>query len=277
MATLRYGGYVGHIGTYRVKGNSTNQRSSPYIRSNNVVRQLSAGTLFKNGQTTDTGQLVNGSRRWYGSSTGNLWLHSSVVTKVSAVPYRPTFRKQGDGSRYQWSNCNPASHAMAADRHRRGVDPRNHHGWKPTPVEIRNRLIAVYGDRNGTSLPQNDVAVQHLYLVNMAVRYNVPWSSFRSMIISGRGAVVPIKYSVIAPTKYDASPGFTGGHAVYVNERRSSDGRFLVYDPLADGRRRGIPKGPQWWPASLLQRAAYAYPGTNSGCIHASFTKDTEP
>ena len=190
--------------------------------------------------------------------------------------YRPTFRKQGDGTRCQWSNCNPASHAMAADRHREGADPHNEHGWKPTPSEIRTRIIQVYNDWGGTSLDENDHAVQHLYNVDMAIRYNVPWTTFRSMIISGRGAVVSIQYSVIAPTRYDASPGFTGGHAVYVNERRSYDGRFLVYDPLADGRRAGIPKGPQWWPANLLQAAAYAYPGTNSGCVHASFTRDTE-
>ena len=84
-----------------------------------------------------------------------------------------------------------------------------------------------------------------------------------------------IRYSVIAPTKYDASPGFTGNHAVYVNERRASDGAFLVYDPMADHRRAGIPQGPQWWPASLLQRAAYAMPGTAAGCVNASFTRDT--
>ena len=192
------------------------------------------------------------------------------------MTYRPTFRKQGDGSTYQWKNCNCASHAMASQRHRRGVNPNNHHGWPPMPPEVRNRIIAVYGDRGGTSLDQNDNAVIHLYTVDMAIRYNIPWASFRSMIIAGRGAVVPIQYSVIAPTKYDASPGFTGGHGIFVNERRSTDGAYLVYDPLADHRRAGIPQGPQWWPGDLLRRAAEAYPGTNAGCIHASFTRDTE-
>jgi len=192
------------------------------------------------------------------------------------VAYRPTFRKQGDGSRWQWNNCNCAAHAMASDRHRKGADPKNSHGWLPTPSEIRNRIIAVSKDTGGTSLNQNDSAVQYLYGVDMAIRYNVPWSTFQSLIISGRGAVVSIQYVIIAPTKFDASPGFTGGHAIYVNERRASDGAYLVYDPLADGRRAGIPKGPQWWPASLLRKAAETYPGTVSGKIHASFTRDTE-
>lgn len=188
--------------------------------------------------------------------------------------YRPPFRKQGDGSRCQWSNCNPASHAMASHRHRRGRDPLNHHRWPPKPPEIRNRISSRCG---GTDLAENKSAVAHLYEVNMDIRYNVPWDTFRSLIVSGRGAVVCIKYSVIAPTRFDASPGFTGTHAVYVNERRRSDGAYLVYDPLADGRRAGIPKGPQWWPGSLLKRACGAYPSASYGKVHASFTRDTEP
>jgi len=191
------------------------------------------------------------------------------------MTYRPTFRKQGDGSRCGWSNCNPASHAMASQRHRKGVDPGNHHGWPPMPSEIRNYMTP--HSCAGTSLNQNDAAVTHLYGVDMLIRYNIPWASFTSLISSGRGAVVPILYRVIAPTRYDASPGFTGNHAIFVNERRASDGAFLVYDPLADGRRAGIPQGPQWWPSSLLKAAAYAYPGTNTSCVHASLTRDTEP
>jgi hypothetical protein len=162
---------------------------------------------------------------------------------------------------------------MASQRHRRGVDPGNDHGWPPRPPEIRTRIGPACG---GTSLNDNDTAVGYLYSVDMAIRYNVPWATFQSLIVSGRGAVVSIRYSVIAPTKYDGSPGFTGNHAIYVNERRASDGAYLVYDPLADHRRAGIPQGPQWWPGSLLKAAASAYPSTNVGCIHASFTRDTE-
>jgi hypothetical protein len=189
-------------------------------------------------------------------------------------PYRPRFRKQGDGSRCQWSNCGPASQATASDRHRRGVDPKNHHGWPPTPPEIRNRIGGPCG---GTSLEENDAAATHLYETNMWVRYGVPWDTFRSLIQSGRGAHLQISYAVIAPTRFDGSPGFTGLHSIYVNERRSSDGAYLVYDPLADGRRKGIPQGPQWWPASLLKQAALAVPGNAAGTVNASFTRDTEP
>lgn len=190
------------------------------------------------------------------------------------MTYRPRFREQGDGSRCQWSNCGPASQAMASDRWREGRDPDNHHGWPPRPAEVRN-FISPHSC-GGTSLQDNDAASTHLYEAPMAVRYGVPWSTFRSLIISGRGAVLQIDYGVVSPTRFDASPGFTGLHAVYVNERRSSDGAFLVYDPLADGRRKGIPRGPQWWPADLVRRAALAFPGNAAGTVNASFTRDTE-
>ena len=185
--------------------------------------------------------------------------------------YRPPFRKQGDGSRCQWQNCGPASQAMASHRHRKGVDPRTSGPWPPMPQAIRNRISP--SGCGGTNLNQNDSASISLYLSDMWVRYDLPWDTFRSLIISGRGAHVAIRYSMV-PAKFDGSPGFNGGHSVYVNERRSSDGAFLVYDPLADGRRSGIPTAPDWWPASVLKAAAGSWTGT--GKIDASFTRDTE-
>ena len=188
--------------------------------------------------------------------------------------YRPTFRKQGDGSRCAWQNCGPASQAMASQRFREGKDPLNHHGWPPMPSEIRNFITP--NSCGGTTLQELDAGALHLYNTNMWVRYGVPWATFQSLIISGRGAVVQILYSVIHGTKYDGSPGFYGNHGIYVNERRASDGAYLVYDPLCDHRRSYIPQGPQWWPAALLRRAAEAMPGTAPGCVNASFTIDTE-
>jgi hypothetical protein len=128
----------------------------------------------------------------------------------------------------------------------------------------------------GTSLEQNRAACSALFATNMAIRYALPWGSFVSMVISGRGAVVAIVYSVIAPTQFNASPGFIGRHSVYVNEYRASDGAFLVYDPLADHRRASIPQGPQWWPGHLLKVAAGAYPGAGYGKVTGSYTRDTE-
>ena len=189
------------------------------------------------------------------------------------MTFKPPYQTQIDGSRCQWTNCGCTTHSMAAMRHRKGVDPRNSHGWPPTPSEIRNYISP--HSCGGTSLNDNEAALIHLYGVDLALKYNVPWDSFRSLIISGRGASVSVRYSVIHGTRFDCSPNFYGNHGLYINERRSSDGAYLVGDPLANGR-RGLPKGWQWYPGTLLRRAAEAYPGTLSGHIHASFTRDTE-
>jgi len=79
---LKYGGYAGFRGTWRVNADHTNERRTPYITSTNVIRQVNAGTIFVNAQTTDKGTIVNGSARWLGSADGNTWIHVSTVTLV---------------------------------------------------------------------------------------------------------------------------------------------------------------------------------------------------
>jgi hypothetical protein len=165
---------------------------------------------------------------------------------------------------------------MASQRAREGKDPGNQYAWPPTPRAIRARIQAIYNTGcRASTFAQNERVCAVMYAVDLQPRYNIPWATFRSMIIAGRGAVAAIQYSVIHGTRFDACPTFLGGHSVYVNERRSSDGKYLVFDPLADGR-RGYTTAPDWWSGTLLRDAMYAFPGTNSGCVHASFTRDTE-
>lgn len=190
------------------------------------------------------------------------------------MTYRPPFLTQIDGTACQWDNCGCASTAMAANRDHKGVDPRTAGPWPPASAAVRKAISPTHC--GGTSHEQGAAAAKSLYATTLLIRYRIPWDSFRSLIVSGRGARVSILYAVIAPTEFDASPGFVGTHAIYVNERRASDGAYLVSDPLANGRRRGIPKGPQWWPGSLLKRATGAYPGCGYGFVTASYTRDTE-
>jgi len=187
------------------------------------------------------------------------------------VTYRPAFRKQGDGSRCQWQNCNPTSHAMAVDRATRGSKV-------GSQVAIRNRINLFCP---GTSMLQNHDAVRALYAVPMDVKWDYSWSEFLAGIKSGRGAVVTIMYSTLHNTPYDACRTFDGRHAIYVNEWRHNSttnrDEFLVYDPLADHRYSWIPQGPQWWPASLLQKAMLAsYSSDGSNSVEAAFTANTE-
>jgi hypothetical protein len=63
-----------------IRGDNTNVRKSPYIRDDNVARQLDARDSLRVYQRTTEGTNVSGSRVWYGTADGNGWVHSSVVT-----------------------------------------------------------------------------------------------------------------------------------------------------------------------------------------------------
>jgi hypothetical protein len=195
--------------------------------------------------------------------------------------YRPPFIKQLDGSTYGGYNCTLASMCMAVVRHYRGVNPPGTALWYPRPSDMRYKS----GDRSGgTTLAQASALASKYYGASMSVRYSYAWSEFIKRIVEGRGAILQGSYSVLAPTAYDACPGFTGNHAVYVNERRynSADHRYelLVYDPLADGRRAGIWKGPRWIPESLMKTfAGKLWLGSRTvgyGYCYTMYTRDTE-
>ena len=195
--------------------------------------------------------------------------------------YRPPFIKQLDGSKYGGSNCTLASLSMALVRHYKGVNPPGTAFWYPRPADLRVKS----GDHSGgTTLAQASSLASHYYGADLSVRYSYAWSEFIKRIVEGRGAILQGSYSVLAPTAYDACPGFTGNHAVYVNERRynSTAKRYelLVYDPLADGRRAGIWKGPRWIPESLMKTfAGKLWLGSRTvgyGSCYTAYTRDTE-
>jgi hypothetical protein len=189
------------------------------------------------------------------------------------MTYRPHLLTQLGKTPCANKNCGVCCAGMAADRARKGIDPNNKYAWPPTAGDIRRQISGTWC--RPTTLEDCKRAVKALYGVDLTIRYNIPRANFRSLIMSGRGAIMSIRYSVIHGTKFDASPNFYGNHGIFVNERRLG-GFYLVYDPLADGRRKGIPKGPQWWPGNLLYAAGQAYPGTNADHVHAAFTRDTE-
>jgi len=85
--TFRHGGGPHNRGDYRSIVNTANIRSDPHVTAGgsparNIVGHLRRGQTFHCSQTTDVGQRVAGSRRWFGDRTGGRWLHSSVVTPV---------------------------------------------------------------------------------------------------------------------------------------------------------------------------------------------------
>jgi hypothetical protein len=83
--TFRFGGRPKYRGQYTVRvpaGERANLRSSPHVRSDNVVGKATAGTTFACAQTSHAGTNVNGSSRWHGTADGERWLHTSVVRAV---------------------------------------------------------------------------------------------------------------------------------------------------------------------------------------------------
>lgn len=192
-----------------------------------------------------------------------------------SVPDRPTFVKQLDGSRYAGLNCTCAAAAMALDRHTIGR-------YRTTGAYVR----ALTGDTSGgTNLVQVESALQRRWGVDLDVRYRLPFEEFERRIRSGQGAILQGWEAVTRGTRWQASETFGGNHAWYVNDI-DPDARFLVYDPLADGRRDGIARSPMRIPRSVVREyagkldvsdPAEPYRALGLGLVYAAFTRDTEP
>ena len=167
--------------------------------------------------------------------------------------YRPRHVRQlGWGTPLDGSNCTMASACIALDRHTMGVET-------STPPHMRSLQDDQTG---GTDLNDAAVAWVRGWGEYLDVHYGDSWSSFVSMVNSGRGAILQGKYSRIT-NQYSAQPSFDGSHAMYVNEFRAN-GYALVYDPLATA--------PKWIPADMLQDYAETFTG---GSCSAAYTQVT--
>ena len=183
----------------------------------------------------------------------------------------PCYIRRPDGTLYRSAgdNCTCFAGAMAADRHTMGRTV-------PSGCAVRRRTHDTAG---GTNLGQVAYALSAGWAVVLDIRYRVRWTDVFRLIDEGRGAIIQGQYWVIRDSPFRGSETFSGGHAVYVNEVRD-DGRFLVYDPLADGRRAGLADGPDWWPGTLLRKFAGAlrFPTgavLGDGLAYAAFTRVT--
>jgi hypothetical protein len=179
---------------------------------------------------------------------------TTPASSPTAGIYRPKLlRELGWGTRLDGSNCTMASAAMALDRHTEGAKT-------ATPPEMR----ACQDDQvGGTDLNDAAVAWSRCYSETLDVDSGISWSTFRSKLNAGRGAILQGMYSKISNT-FSCQPSFNGGHAMYVNEQRS-DGDYLVYDPLC--------YSPRWIPESMLRDYAESLTGVNN--VFAGFTRIT--
>ena len=88
------------------------------------------------------------------------------------------------------------------------------------------------------------------------------WSKLVAWLEKGNGATIAIDYGRV-PKPIKGDPVFDGNHAVFLSaiRTRGSVTEIRVWDPLCDGRRQGIPRGPIWYKAVTLKNAAGGYAG----------------
>lgn len=132
--------------------------------------------------------------------------------------------------------------------------------WPVTAGRVRAEVREPDGDADvigGTNLPQVAEAIGRVWRVPMIVvddgSFDDAWD------LAGDPDVfvaLGIQYTVLDGTPYDAGGAFLGAHAT--GFARASLAACDFTDPLADGRRPGIPNGVQRMGRTLLKSAAAA-------------------
>lgn len=188
--------------------------------------------------------------------------------------YVPKLQPQlNNGSKTGGEDCGPRSSCMGADWATEGA--------LLTPIpEFRRRARRPAGDTNTeqltNALRSYDTPKETNGRTDIQAfrKLRQPKSTLREAITDGKYVVVQMSYAVlqrIAPG-WDACPTFHGMHSIGVMGQRVREGsvQWRVFDPLADGRRKGIPTGPDWWPRWVVEGVAEGFTktdGTFSGVV----------
>lgn len=167
----------------------------------------------------------------------------------------PGLIRQFDGSAFASQNCAAATWAMLGVQQQQGKRPAKGAPWYPTGASMRYES----GDRSGGIMPSTlDIALNREYGIDLDVRIATV-ASVREALRDRRAVGALVRYKAISDAGHSGSPGFIGNHSVDlagILEPPSGTERVLDLDPLYDGRRAGIPKGPQWIEGSTIWRAA---------------------
>jgi len=188
------------------------------------------------------------------------WGTSETTAYSGGEVYRPApVLQYGWGSALDGYNCTMAAGCTALDRHTLGQFTPFTGSPRATPPNMRGFQSDQVG---GTSLFDLQDAWQNGWGQTLFVDY-VSWAGFVDYIDSRRGAVVAGKYGNL-PASKRFSDSFTGGHAIYINER-FSNGNFWGIDPLY--------RYPVVYTPTELQDYAVSF--ISPGLVSAGFTKVT--
>jgi hypothetical protein len=165
---------------------------------------------------------------------------------------------QFDGSTYGAGNCGACgeAHRIIAQQH--GKRPSKGIPWYPTGASIRRET----GDTSGGLMPsQTRAASTREYgIVSVGARIG-SIADVARLLWDGYTVDLLMRYGPIADDGMSGSPGFRGNHRYCLSGIRTLDSGKLQLqcaDSLYDGRRSGIPRGPQWIDADVIWRAAGA-------------------
>ena len=183
---------------------------------------------------------------------------------IRGIDHPKNFWQLQNHDKYGSENCGPYS-ASAVIAFETG-------GRLVTGAQIRAASNEPIPDPHdpGLNMPQIIAAVAH-FGVNLIFAKKIPAADLDSSIKAGHAAVIFIDYAVIHGTEFAGQENFVGLHAV---ARFPGD---VIIDPLADGRRRGIPIGPQVWPLDLIHTACGKYPNAGAGFVYAAVSPHAFP
>jgi hypothetical protein len=173
-----------------------------------------------------------------------------MAASVTFQSQNPT--KSGDHSTYvdalghkkfvSWANCTAYVAAMGAEFSS---------GVKISGADVRRQSSEPAPDPKSPGLNLSQVAhVLKKHGVKLDVQAPIAFDDLDELRRAGHAIALQLSYASLQHTKFSGDPAFNGGHIVLWLPNGD------VYDPLDDGRRKGIAQAPVRIPVDLLRRAA---------------------
>jgi hypothetical protein len=198
--------------------------------------------------------------------------------------YQPKHQIQLNGSATAGEDCGVRSTSMAIDFATKGAQV-------PSVSALRDRMGVPSGGTNtaeqekGAESYDTPKETGQRQPVQYERKVGVPWDQFTGPLQNADKAVVlSLDYGVVndKKPKLSGDPNFNGNHSImFLGSREGGDGiEVKAWDSLYDGRRDGIPKGPQWWPQWLAKDAAAAFAGSGKatgGVVPTSYLLEQPP